>query len=101
MGTVAANRQSYLLQDRVEGRLGRPAHNAEREVELRADVLGIVARERESHKRLRIDDRLRFTRRRVDFTESLIEFVGRLIEFGRYGLGNLNTEGDHVLRGLN
>lgn len=72
-------------EHRVERRLGRPLHEAQREVELPAEVGGFVPRQRERHEALGFDWRIRAG-------EPAVQLVGRRSEFGVDAFGDLEGQ---------
>ena len=76
---------SNFLNARLKG---RPLHEAQREVELPAEVGGFVPRERERHEALCFDFRIRAG-------EPAVQLVGRRSKFGVDGFGDLEGQGDH------
>ena len=72
----------------VERRLARPLHEAQREVELAADVGGFVPGERERHEAVRFN-------LGICAGESAIQLVSGRSEFGVDGFGDLEGQGDH------
>ena len=91
MGTLGG-KSAKLFDDGIKRWFVGPTHNAERQVELGADIGGFVASQGECHQSLGIDAGL-------GVPEALVEFISCLVKFSGDGFRERNIEGDHRIMG--